>query len=53
MAKRAAPEVNAGSMADIAFSAYLSFFLVTTTIRGRIAELAVRQFPPIEEDQED
>lgn len=48
MAKRRAPEVNAGSMADIAFL-LLIFFLVTTTIetdRG-----ISRKLPPIQDDQ--
>ncbi len=47
MAKRAAPEVNAGSMADIAFL-LLIFFLVTTTIetdRG-----ISRKLPPIQDE---
>lgn len=49
MAKRSAPEVNAGSMADIAFL-LLIFFLVTTTIetnQGVSAKLPERQ-PPTE-----
>lgn len=47
MAKRAAPEVNAGSMADIAFL-LLIFFLVTTTIETDSG--LNRKLPPIEED---
>ncbi|RKE99034.1 ExbD/TolR family protein [Ichthyenterobacterium magnum] len=46
MAKRSAPEVNAGSMADIAFL-LLIFFLVTTTIE--IDTGLNRKLPPIEE----
>ena len=50
MAKRSAPEVNAGSMADIAFL-LLIFFLVTTTIetdRG-----ISRKLPPIQPEEQD
>jgi len=50
MAKRAAPEVNAGSMADIAFL-LLIFFLVTTTIPKDSG--LNRKLPPIEENDED
>ncbi|WP_111307720.1 ExbD/TolR family protein [Confluentibacter sediminis] len=45
MAKRAAPEVNAGSMADIAFL-LLIFFLVTTTIPKDSG--ISRKLPPID-----
>ena len=49
MAKRAAPEVNAGSMADIAFL-LLIFFLVTTTIETDAG--LNRKLPPIEDNVE-
>ncbi len=50
MAKRAAPEVNAGSMADIAFL-LLIFFLVTTTIETDAG--LNRKLPPLEPPTED
>ncbi len=49
MAKRSAPEVNAGSMADIAFL-LLIFFLVTTTIETDSG--INRKLPPIEDQQD-
>jgi hypothetical protein len=50
MAKRAAPEVNAGSMADIAFL-LLIFFLVTTTIETDTG--INRKLPPIDDSDQD
>lgn len=47
MPRRAAPEVNAGSMADIAFL-LLIFFLVTTTIETDSG--ISRKLPPMQEE---
>ena len=48
MAKRSAPEVNAGSMADIAFL-LLIFFLVTTTITTDTG--LNRKLPPLDDSE--
>ncbi|TVZ25935.1 biopolymer transport protein ExbD [Gillisia sp. Hel_I_86] len=47
MAKRSAPEINAGSMADIAFL-LLIFFLVTTTMENDRG--ISRKLPPIQDE---
>ena len=50
MARRSLPEINAGSMADIAFL-LLIFFLVTTTMD--VDTGLVRKLPAMPEDEEE
>lgn len=50
MARRSIPEINAGSMADIAFL-LLIFFLVTTTMETQTG--IFRKLPPLEELQDE
>lgn len=48
MARRSAPEINAGSMADIAFL-LLIFFLVTTTMDTDSG--ISRKLPPMQDEE--
>ena len=49
MSRRSLPEINAGSMADIAFL-LLIFFLVTTTMD--VDTGLVRKLPPMPEEED-